>query len=77
MLTTISQRLRRDDGIAMVAVLMLVLALTAIGIGAIQVAEHSNDVTSVDRERLQTVGSRSLRRRHLFARACSMRPGPT
>lgn len=41
----------------MVAVLMLVMALTGIALGAIQVAEHSNDVTSVDRERLQTVQS--------------------
>jgi cytoskeletal protein CcmA (bactofilin family) len=54
---TIFRRLRRDEGIAMVSVLMLVLALTGIAVGAIQVAEHSNDVTSVDRERLQTVES--------------------
>lgn len=50
-------RLHRDDGIAMVAVLMLAMAVTAVAIGAVQVARHSNDVTSVDRERLQTVSA--------------------
>jgi cytoskeletal protein CcmA (bactofilin family) len=50
-------RLRRDDGIAMVTVLMLVMALAAVAVGAIQVAEHSTNVTVIDRERLQTVSS--------------------
>ncbi len=54
---TTFRRLRRDDGIAMVTVLMLMMALTGIALGSIQVAQHSNDVTSVDRERLQTVES--------------------
>jgi hypothetical protein len=49
--------LRRDDGVAMVTVLMMVMALAAVAVGAVQVAEHSNDVTSVDRERLQTVSA--------------------
>jgi cytoskeletal protein CcmA (bactofilin family) len=57
MLIRFTERIRRDDGIAIVAVLMMVLALTAVAVGAIQVAEHSNDVTSMDRERLQTVQS--------------------
>jgi cytoskeletal protein CcmA (bactofilin family) len=48
-------RLRRDDGIALIAVLMLMMAMVGIAIGAVQVAEHSSNVTSVDRERLQTV----------------------
>jgi hypothetical protein len=51
------KKLHRDEGIAMVTVLMLMMALTGIALGSIQVAEHSNDVTSVDRERLQTVES--------------------
>ena len=39
----------------MVAVVMLMLVVAALGVGVIQVAQHSNDATTVDRERLQSV----------------------
>lgn len=48
--------LRRDErGSSVAAVLLVTMALTALGLGSVQVAQHSNDVTSVDRERLQTI----------------------
>jgi hypothetical protein len=50
-----SARLRSESGSALIAIVMLIMVLSALGIGVIQVAQHSNDVTSVDRERLQTI----------------------
>jgi hypothetical protein len=39
----------------MAAVLMVTMVVSVVGITSIQLAQHSNDSTSVDRERLQTV----------------------
>ena len=41
----------------MAAVLMVMLAVAAIAAGSIQLAQHSNDVSSVDRERFQSVSA--------------------
>ena len=51
----LSRRLSSDAGSAMITVLMLLLVVSALGIGVLSVAQHTNDATSVDRERLQTV----------------------
>ena len=50
------KRLIRDEqGSTLAAILMVLMAVMAIGVSSLEVAQHSNDVTSVDRERLQTV----------------------
>ena len=50
------QRLIRDEqGSTLAAILMVLMAVMAIGVSSVQVAQHSNDVTTVDRERLQAV----------------------
>ncbi|MEX0875248.1 MAG: hypothetical protein WD646_02945 [Actinomycetota bacterium] len=54
-LTKTLSALRREEGSTLAAVLMVMLVLGAIGTASIQVAQHANDATSVDRERLQTV----------------------
>lgn len=54
----IGRALWRDQGgTTMAAVLMVVMVVTVIGVASMQLAQHSNDVTSVDRERLQSVSS--------------------
>jgi hypothetical protein len=50
-------RLREDGGSAVAAVLLVTMIVSTLGITSIQLAQHSNDSTSVDRERLQTVQS--------------------
>lgn len=47
--------LRADHGSTMAAVLLVTMVVSTIGIASVQVAQHSNDATSVGRERLQTV----------------------
>jgi hypothetical protein len=47
--------IRDEEGSTLAAILMVLMAVMAIGVSSVQVAQHSNDVTSVDRERLQTV----------------------
>lgn len=47
--------LTNDQGSTLIAVLMLMMVVAAMAGGSVQVARHSNDLTSVDRERLQTV----------------------
>ncbi len=56
-LTRTFSALRRDDGSSVAAVVMISLVVIAIAGASIQVAQHSNDATTVDRERLQTVES--------------------
>jgi type IV pilus assembly PilX-like protein len=48
---------RREDGSALIAVIMMMMVISVIALGVTQTARHSNDVTSVDRERLQTIQS--------------------
>ena len=48
-------RLRSDEGSSLAAVCMVVMVVMAIGGTSMQVAQHANDATTVDRERLQTV----------------------
>ncbi len=47
--------LRGDEGTTLAALLMMLMVVAAIATASAQIARHSNDVTSVDRERLQTV----------------------
>jgi hypothetical protein len=55
-LLTTFRRLKHDDeGSTLAAVLMVIMVVIAIGAATMQTAQHSNDVSSVDRERLQTV----------------------
>lgn len=48
---------RDEAGSTMAAVLMVLMAVSVISVGSIQLAQHSNDVSSVDRERFQSVSS--------------------
>lgn len=51
-------RISSDErGSTMAAVLMVLMAVSVISVGSIQLAQHSNDVSSVDRERFQSVSS--------------------
>ncbi|MGH2760406.1 MAG: hypothetical protein ACRDKJ_12715, partial [Actinomycetota bacterium] len=57
-MTTIGRAVRRDQGgSTMAAVLMVVMVVAVIAVSSMQLAQHSNDATSVDRERLQSVSS--------------------
>jgi hypothetical protein len=47
--------LRGDEGTTLAALMMMLLVVAAISTASVQIARHANDVTSVDRERLQTV----------------------
>ena len=47
--------LRGDEGTTLAALMMMLLVVAAIGTASVQIARHSNDATTVDRERLQTV----------------------
>lgn len=47
--------LLREDGSSMVAVVLVMLVLVVIGATSVQVALHSNDATTVDRQRVQAV----------------------
>jgi hypothetical protein len=48
---------REDAGSTIVAVLMTLLVVSALSVGTLQLAQHSNDVSSVDRERFQGVSA--------------------
>ena len=54
----IGRAVRRDEGgSTMAAVLMVVMVVAVIAVSSMQLAQHSNDATSVDRERLQSVSA--------------------
>ncbi len=48
---------RDQGGSTMAAVLMVVMVVAVIAVSSMQLAQHSNDATSVDRERLQSVSA--------------------
>jgi hypothetical protein len=48
-------RFREDTGSALVMVIMMLVVVSALGVSVLHVADHLNNATSVDRERLQTV----------------------
>lgn len=51
-------RFRRDErGSTMAAVLMVVMVVSVISVASIRLAQHSNDISSVDRERFQAVSA--------------------
>jgi hypothetical protein len=52
-----ARALRREDGSTMIAVLMVLMIVTVIGVTSAQLARHTNDATSVDRERFQGVSA--------------------
>lgn len=56
--TLLRRRIRRDErGSTMAAVLMVLMVVTVIGVASVQLAQHSNDISSVDRERTQSVSA--------------------
>jgi hypothetical protein len=59
---------RNDDGSVMAAVVMLLMVVTVVGIASVQVAQHSNDASSVGRERLQTIESAEAGINHAIGR---------
>jgi hypothetical protein len=57
MRTFLPSKCSEDRGSTMIAVLMVVAVVSVVAITSVQIAQHSSDVTSVDRERLQTVSA--------------------
>lgn len=53
MITRLLQRLRTDGGSSIAAVMIVMLAVSAVGVGAMQTSQHTTNVSTVDRERVQ------------------------
>jgi hypothetical protein len=52
-----SMPFRSETGSSIAAVLMVIMVITAIGLTSVQLARHSTDATTVDRERVQALNA--------------------
>lgn len=59
---------RDESGSTMAALLMVVLVVSVIGVTSQQLAQHSNNATSVDRERLQSISAAEAGVTHAISR---------